>query len=56
MYGTAHIALGRADPRTGGKNRSIIHWDIVKDLRVQGEITIDGKTVLKEGTLLLDTL
>jgi len=54
MYGTAHIALGRADSRTGGTNDSIIHWDIVKDLRDQGEVIIDGKTVLKEGKLLFD--
>ena len=56
MYGTAHIAVGRADPRTGGINPSIIHWDIVKDLREQGEIIIDGLTVLKDGRLLFDTL
>jgi aminopeptidase len=55
MYGTAHIAVGRADPRTGGINPSIIHWDIVKDLREQGEIIIDGLTVLKDGRLLFDT-
>jgi len=55
MYGTAHIALGRADPRTGGKNPSIIHWDIVKDLRHEGEVIIDGRTVLKDGRLLFYT-
>ena len=54
MYGTAHIALGRADSRTGGTNDSIIHWDIVKDLREEGEVTIDGRTVLKDGKLLFE--
>ena len=56
MYGTAHIALGRADSRTGGTNDSIIHWDIVKDLREQGEVIIDGRTVLKDGKLLFEKL
>lgn len=54
MYGTAHIALGRADERTGGTNQSIIHWDIVKDLRNQGEVIVDGTTVLRDGRLLFD--
>ena len=56
MYGTIHIALGRAYPRRGGVNKSAIHWDIIKDLRQEGELEIDGKTVLKDGRLLLDEL
>lgn len=54
MYGTAHIALGRADPVTGGTNPSALHWDVVKDLREQGEVIVDGRTVLKDGRLLFD--
>jgi aminopeptidase len=53
MYGTIHIALGRAYAHRGGVNKSAIHWDIVKDLRQEGELIIDGKTVLKEGKLYL---
>jgi aminopeptidase len=45
MYGTVHIALGSVDNRTGGKNQSIIHWDIVKDMRQEGELKIDEKTI-----------
>ncbi len=51
--GTVHIALGRAYTECGGKNKSAIHWDIVKDLRSEGEVIIDGKTVLAHGQLLL---
>jgi len=56
MYGTVHIALGRADSRTGGTNHSIIHWDIVKDLRQEGKLTIDGKIILEGGKLCFDHL
>lgn len=51
--GTVHIALGRAYPECGGDNKSAIHWDIVKDLRSEGEVIIDGRTVLDRGRLLL---
>jgi aminopeptidase len=56
MYGTMHIALGRAYPRSGGKNQSAIHWDIVKDLRREGEFIVDGTAVIKDGRLQFDTL
>jgi aminopeptidase len=51
IYGTMHIALGRSYKETGGKNESAIHWDIVKDLRKEGELNIDGRTVVKDGML-----
>jgi aminopeptidase len=53
MGGTVHIALGRAYPSTGGTNRSAIHWDIVKDLRRSGEITLDDRLIFKDGQVLL---
>ena len=56
ILGTVHIALGRADPRTNGTNDSLIHWDIVKDLRQEGDLMVDGKTILKEGKLLFDEI
>ena len=51
MYGTAHIALGHADERTGGVNQSVIHWDIFKYLRKEEGLTIDRKSILKNGEL-----
>ena len=54
MGGTIHMALGRAykDKRGGGENESAIHWDIVKDMRLDGSVlTIDGKVILRDGTL-----
>ena len=50
--GTVHIALGRAYPECGGLNTSAIHWDIVKDLRGGGVVTLDGRSVLEGGKLL----
>lgn len=51
--GTVHLALGNSYPETGGKNRSSVHWDMIKDLRRGGALYIDGKAVLKDGKFLL---
>jgi aminopeptidase len=51
--GTIHIALGRAYPEVGGTNQSAIHWDIVKDMRQEGEIYLDGALFFKNGKVLL---
>ena len=47
--GTVHIALGRAYPECGGDNESAIHWDIIKDLRQEGRVYLDGKPVFGQG-------
>lgn len=51
--GTIHIALGRAYPECGGLNESAIHWDIVKDLRKEGAVFVDGVKVVEGGKVLL---
>lgn len=51
--GTVHIALGRAYPETGGTNSSAIHWDIVKDMRQEGQVFLDGELIFENGNLLL---
>lgn len=51
--GTIHTALGRAYPQVGGTNQSAIHWDIVKDMRQEGEIYMDGKLIYQKGKVLL---
>ena len=51
--GTVHIALGRAYPACGGTNQSAIHWDIIKDLRQEGAVYVDGLRVLERGNFLL---
>ena len=51
--GTIHLALGRSYPETRAKNRSAIHWDMIKDLRKRGRIYLDGKLVQKNGKFLI---
>ena len=51
--GTIHIAMGRAYPECGGTNKSSIHWDIVKDTRLEGAIFMDGRKVFENGRFLL---
>jgi len=47
--GTVHLALGRAYAECGGTNQSALHWDIVKDLRPGGRVTVDGRALLVDG-------
>lgn len=54
--GTVHLAVGSAFTETGGTNKSALHWDMICDLRQGGEIQIDGQTVMKDGTYILDEL
>ena len=37
MGGTIHIALGASFPESGGVNKSAIHWDILKNMKVDGQ-------------------
>ena len=52
MGGTVHMALGNSYPESGGLNRSAIHWDLLKDLKKDGEIYVDGKLFYKNGKFL----
>ncbi|MGN6797606.1 MAG: aminopeptidase [Gaiellaceae bacterium] len=52
--GTIHLALGRSYTFIGGTNESSIHWDIVKDLRTNGRISVDGRLVQEAGRWLFD--
>lgn len=47
--GTVHLAVGRSYEEAGGKNVSAIHWDMIKDLRKNGAIYLDGKRIQKNG-------
>jgi aminopeptidase len=51
MGGTIHLAVGRSYAESGGRNRSAVHWDMIKDLRKEGELYLDGKPVLRTGVL-----
>ncbi|MBI5876140.1 MAG: aminopeptidase [Chloroflexi bacterium] len=51
--GTVHLALGAAYAGCGGKNESSLHWDMLVDLRRNGEVQADGRTVMKDGKWLV---
>jgi aminopeptidase len=53
INGTVHLAIGNGFPFLGGTNESVIHWDIVKDLRRGGELYADGTLVQKDGEWVL---
>jgi aminopeptidase len=50
--GTVHLALGSSFEDCGGKNASALHWDIICDLRKEGEIYADGELVWRAGQFL----
>ena len=52
--GTLHVALGAAFKELGGRNESALHWDLVCDLRTEGEIYADGEPVWRAGRFLED--
>jgi aminopeptidase len=52
LGGTIHIALGASYPDTGGQNRSMIHWDMICDMRQGSEIRVDGVVVVRDGKLV----
>lgn len=47
--GTFHMALGAGYPETGSKNTSVIHWDMICDLREDSHISVDGDVIYKNG-------
>jgi aminopeptidase len=51
--GTVHLAVGASYTYTGGRNESAVHWDLVKDLRPGGELSLDGEVVQRDGAWLI---
>jgi aminopeptidase len=50
--GTIHLALGASFKKVGGLNESGLHWDMICDLRADGEVYADGELVWKAGAFL----
>ena len=50
--GTLHLALGSSFKNLGGENESGLHWDMICDLREDGEVYADGELVWKAGRFL----
>jgi aminopeptidase len=53
MGGTAHMALGASYAEAGGKNSSAVHWDLLLDLKENGEIYADGELIYSKGRFLI---
>jgi aminopeptidase len=50
--GTVHLAIGAGFANLGGTNESVVHWDMVKDLRPGGQLLCDGEVVQENGRWL----
>ncbi len=52
--GTMHVALGGGFNEAGTENKSDLHWDLICDLRQEGEVYADGELVWKAGSFVSD--
>jgi aminopeptidase len=52
--GTMHVALGGGFDEAGTQNTSDLHWDLICDLRKEGEVYADGELVWRAGTFLAE--
>jgi len=50
--GTIHMAVGQSYIQTGGKNQSVIHWDLISDMKDGGEIWADEEMVYQNGRFI----
>jgi len=51
--GTIHMAVGQSYKQTGGKNMSAIHWDMIADMKEDGQIIADGEKIYENGKFLI---
>lgn len=50
--GTVHMAIGQSYLQTGGKNQSSIHWDMIADMKEEGEIYADDEKIYERGQFI----
>jgi aminopeptidase len=50
--GSFHMAVGAGYPETGSINKSVVHWDMICDLRQDAEILVDGEAIYRNGVFL----
>jgi len=56
IAGSIHFTPGQAYKDADNGNRSSIHWDLVKILKGDGEIYLDGKLIQKDGKFVTKEL
>ncbi len=54
MGGTVHLAIGQSYLQAGGQNSSSVHWDMITDMKADGEIFADGEKIYEKGKFLID--
>ena len=51
--GSIHMAVGQTYYQAGGKNKSLIHWDMITNMKDGGEIWADGTKIYESGQFLI---
>ncbi len=51
--GTIHMAVGQSYAQCGGKNESSVHWDMITDMKQDGEIWADGTLIYRNGQFII---
>jgi aminopeptidase len=51
--GTVHMAVGKGYAETGSVNQSLVHWDMICDMRQGGEILVDGALFYRDGEFMV---
>lgn len=51
--GTIHMALGQSYAETNAVNQSLVHWDMVHDMKDGGEILVDGDVLYRNGEFVI---
>ena len=51
--GTIHMAVGQSYIQTGGKNESVIHWDLISNMKDGGEIFADDELIYEDGVFII---
>ncbi|NDJ79109.1 MAG: aminopeptidase, partial [Chloroflexi bacterium] len=51
--GTVHMAVGQGYAETGSVNESLVHWDMICDMRQGGTIHVDGELLYENGEFVI---
>lgn len=51
--GTIHMAIGQSYIQTGGTNKSMIHWDLISNMKNGGKIYADDQLIYEDGVFLI---
>ncbi len=51
--GSIHMAIGASYPETGGNNESAVHWDMIKDMKTDGQIFADDILIYENGEFII---